>query len=442
MGAHGASSQGDDSLEGTEKVTKLGELQLKQSELREKINALLNKTDRTDEETTELREATDSAQKIEPELRAALVLEEEVDRLARETSPEPELRERMGLRSRVSFARYLNVTARGGLPDGAEGELNAACKVPAASIPFDVWEPTLEQRQREDRETRALTPAPSTGTGVAVQPILPAIFSPSIAPMLRIDLPTVGSGAYSEMTISTAPDAVATAKGAAKVPSAGVLTPNTSTPKRISGGVEVAMEDEAAVGTESFDAALKNAASMSLSNQLDEEIINGPDSGNRLDGLLAQLTRPTNPSAIATWDSYNAAALGAVDGVWSKDLTELRGLIAATGWGLSGRVFRSTSRDWSAASYLAEALDGWLAAARLLTPTSGTDSKISDLLFVKLGFPGLRVACAPTWGFISIDDVYTKSTSGVRVYSVHVLVGDVIVNYADAYEFKPLKTVA
>ena len=259
-------------------MTRLSELQLRQSEIRERINALLNKADRTEEETTELREATDSAQKLEPEIRAALVLEDEADKNAREASPDPELRERMELRGRVSLTRYLNVNARGGLPDGAEGELNAACKVPGAAIPFDVWEPTLEQRQ--------LTPAPSTGTGTTVAPILPAIFDPSIAPMLRIDLPTVGSGAFSEMVITTPPDAVATAKGAAKVPSAGVLTPSTSTPKRISGGVEVAIEDEAAVGTESFDAALKNAASMSLSNGLDEELINGNDSGNRLNGLL------------------------------------------------------------------------------------------------------------------------------------------------------------
>ena len=181
---------------------------------------------------------------------------------------------------------------------------------------------------------------------------------------------------------------------------------------------------------------------MSLSNGLDEELINGNDSGNRLNGLLAQLTRPTNPSAVAGWDNFNTAALAAVDGIWAKDLSELRGLIAATGWALSGGVFRSASRDWSAASYLAEAMEGWLAAARLLTPTSGTNSKISDLIFVKMGMPQLRVACAPTWGYISIDDVYTKSTSGTRVYSVHVLVGDVILNYADAYEFRPLKSVA
>ena len=90
-----------------------------------------------------------------PIYRAALVIEEEADKLAREASPDPELRERMELRGRVSFTRYLTVNSRGGLPDGAEGELNAACKVPGSAIPFDVWEPTLEQRQREQRALNA-----------------------------------------------------------------------------------------------------------------------------------------------------------------------------------------------------------------------------------------------------------------------------------------------
>ena len=54
-----------------------------------------------------------------------------------------------------------------------------------------------------------------------------------------------------------------------------------------------------------------------------------------------------------------------------------------------------------------------------------------------MGMPQLRVACAPTWGYISIDDVYTKSTSGTRVYSVHVLVGDVILNTPTPTSFGP-----
>ena len=40
------------------------------------------------------------------------MLQDDADKLAREASPDPELRERMGLRGRVSLARYLNVNAR------------------------------------------------------------------------------------------------------------------------------------------------------------------------------------------------------------------------------------------------------------------------------------------------------------------------------------------
>ena len=62
-------------------------------------------------------------------------------------------------------------------------------------------------------ETRAVTPAPNTGTGVTVAPIQPFVFAPSIAPRLGIDMPTVPSGGYSEMTITTALPAAPKAKG-------------------------------------------------------------------------------------------------------------------------------------------------------------------------------------------------------------------------------------
>ena len=125
MGRYGKSSQGD-SLEGTEKVTKLGELQLKHSELREKINELLNKEDRTEEETTELREATDSAQKIEPEIRAAIVLEDEADKNAIDTSLDPEALELRQLTERSNLGSILSAVVEHRATGGPELELQQA----------------------------------------------------------------------------------------------------------------------------------------------------------------------------------------------------------------------------------------------------------------------------------------------------------------------------
>ena len=50
------------------------------------------------------------------------------------------------------------------------------------------------------------------------------------------------------------------------------------------------------------------------------------------------------------------------------------------------------------------------------------------------GRMGLRTACLPTWGTISVDDIYTSSRSGQRHFTVHALVGDkVLLVQPDAY---------
>ena len=250
------------------------------------------------------------------------------------------------------------------------------------------------------------------------------------------------TGSFSELTITTAPDAAAVAKGASKTASAGALTPKTTAPKRISAALETTLEDVAKVGTDSFESALRMAVSMSLSNQLDEELINGDGSGNRLNGLLNQLTRPTNPTAVATFDTLNAAVADRVDGVWASSMMQLRVLLAAKAWQLAAKVFRDDTGARgavSAASYLQAMTAGFGAAARLLTPSSGANENIADAVAVRLGFPALRVACAPTWGSVAIDDIFSKSAAGTRVYNLHVLIGDVLINYPDAYSFPTVK---
>ena len=94
---------------------------------------------------------------------------------------------------------------------------------------------------------RAATPAPTTGTGVTVAPVQPFVFSPSIAPRLGIEMPSVGSGGYSEMTITTALPAHPRAKGADAADTAGALTPITANPRRVSARMTVAVEDVAQI---------------------------------------------------------------------------------------------------------------------------------------------------------------------------------------------------
>ena len=410
-------------------MTKLQELQIKQSEHREKINALLAKTDRTEAEDAELREQTTAIQKLEPELRAALAVEDDAERLAREAggAVDAETRERLELRGRSTVGAFLAAALAARLPGGAEAEYGAACGAKPGHIPFDLWE---QDRPRPDPETRAVTPAPTTGTGVTVAPVQPFVFAPSIAPRLGIDMPSVQSGGYSEMTISTSLPAAAKAKGVDADDTAGALTPLTANPRRISARMSVSLEDVAQIGQANFEAALRSNVSMALSNEYDNQGINGNGTAPNVEGLVAQLTDPTNPTAIATFAAFLKAAADQIDGLWATELSEVAIVTNADAYKLSAQVFRANSSDLSFSDYARQALGGWWCNKRM----PATASNIARGIVYRMGQMGLRTACHPTWGTVAIDDIYTASRSGQRHFTVHVLVGDkVLLVQPDAY---------
>ena len=49
------------------------------------------------------------------------------------------------------------------------------------------------------------------------------------------------------------------------------------------------------------------------------------------------------------------------------------------------------------------------------------------------GSGGMRTAVVPHWGEVGIDDIYTGSAKAERYFSLHVLLGDVILVQPDAY---------
>ena len=168
------------------------------SECRQRLNDLLQVETRSAEEQSELEKLTGEVQKLEPELRAAIAAEPDPETVPAGAPADPETRERLELRSRATFGGFLGAALAGRIVSGADAEYAAACHAPPGHVPVDLWE------AGRPVETRAATPAPATGTGVTVAPVQPFVFAPSIAPRLGIDMPQVGSGGYSEMTITTA----------------------------------------------------------------------------------------------------------------------------------------------------------------------------------------------------------------------------------------------
>ena len=174
------------------------------------------------------------------------------------------MRERLELRGRASFGRYLHAALTGAQISGARGRVSIGVQA-CLGIPLDLFEQDRPVEVRAD----AASGLPATGAGATLAPIQPYVFAESIAPMLGIEMPSVGSGAYSEMTISTALSAGAKAKGTKQDSTAAVLTAATATPRSIRARLTLNLEDIAAIGQANFESALRQNAGAALSDGLD-----------------------------------------------------------------------------------------------------------------------------------------------------------------------------
>ena len=180
-------------------MTKKQETELRVSEIRERLSTIngLPAEERTAEIKAERDKLMADYGEAEKEYRSAVIAEENDPSVVTVSKADAETRERIELRNKASVGAFLSAALQGRLPGGAEAEFGAAVNAPAGQIPIGMFE--------RDRpvEARAVTPAPATGTGVTVAPVQPFVFAPSIAPRLGIEMPSVPSGGYSKMTIST-----------------------------------------------------------------------------------------------------------------------------------------------------------------------------------------------------------------------------------------------
>ena len=415
-------------------------LTIRTSEQRSRLSELAGLDELTDEQRDELGTLGTEHQDTEAQLRAAIASAPDEANAAIDQAIDPEVRERLELRGSASLGRYLASMLSGQPVTGREAEYQAACKVPG--IPIDLFE--------QDRpETRAdvASGVPATGAGSTLAPIQPFVFAQSIAPMLGIEMPSVGSGSYSEMTISTSLTAGAKAKGAKQDSTAAVLNAETATPRSIRGRLTLNLEDIAAIGQANFESALRQNAQAVVSDALDSQIITGNGTAPNLDGLINQLTDPTNPSAIAKFDAFVASFADSIDGLWAPTMMDLGMVVNVDAYKLAAKSYRDRvidtgSRggvslgDKTAADYLRAYTGGFWTNKRM----PATASTIARGIVHRKGRMGLRTACLPTWGSIAVDDIYSDAQSGQRHFTLNILVGSkVLLVQPDAYglvEFK------
>ena len=403
-------------------------IQLRQSEIRERLGviAAMNGDAYNAEIQNEEKSLQSEYSQAEIRFRSAIISEEnDLESRKLETgAPDAEMRERIELRNKARLSNFLIARAQGRMLSGPEAELCAAAGV--QGIPIELWD--TPKREVRSAEERAITPAPGT-VGVNLDPIYPAVFANSIAPMLGIEMPRVGSGTYASATISTSVTAGARAKSADAPATRGAMTVTTATPKRVSARLELTLEDIAAIGAENFESALRDNLSLALSDELDDQAINGNGNAPNLTGIFQRLGDPSDPAAnVETWERFLAIQAGGVDGLWASTLAEIQLVVNPETYRLAATTFQGTDAEESALSYMSRMGAGFSTNKRM----SDKANHIAQGILYRKGRT-IRTAVCPHWGEVSIDDVYSGSIKGERYFTMHVLLGDVILVQPDAY---------
>ena len=395
---------------------------------------------------SELRKAESDYDAAAVEYRAAVEAEPET---GAPVVDDAEYRERLTLRSKATVGGFLLARMQGRMPTGELAEYAAACGV-RDGIPIDIFEKDRPVEHRAD----AATGVPATGTGATLAPIQPYVFARSIAPQLGIAMPTVESGAYSEATISTALTAGPKAKGVKADSTAAVLTPTTATPRRISARLTLNIEDLAAIGQANFESALRQNLTMGLSNEYDVQCITGDGVAPNINGLVNQLTDPSDPGDVATFDLLLKAFSDQIDGLWASTLADIALITNPAVYKRSATLFRDTSTDLgstSFADYAAKFTGGWSCNSRMPATKVNIARAIvyrrgGQMLDGGMGGDGammgeaIRTASHPVWANLTIDDIYSDSGSGQRHVTMHLLVGSkVLIVQPDAYDLAEFK---
>ena len=419
---------------------RLRELTERRSKDRQRMAELGLLPELSDEHREELDKIEKATPDLERQIRAAQVgvETEEADQQTRAAdNPDAEQRERIELRSKARLTNYLLAAMRGQLPSGAEAELQQAAGV--SQIPIELFDVPVEHR------VDTTTPAPTTGTGVNLQPVFPLIYARSVLPRLGIAMPRTGSGGYSTATITAGLSAAAKAKGDAQESTAATLTAKSTTPHRVSARLSIAIEDVATVGTENFEAQLRSSLQLALSDRLDHLGLTGDGQNANPQGLLPQLTDPADPSDVVDFDGFVALAAGGIDGgPWADGMGAIRLCVNAETMRKAETTFQSATNykgELSAGAYLREKSGGFFASARM----PATASNIAQCIRVRMATMGLEgvnagmLATCPVWAEVGIDDIFSDSGSGIRHFTLHHLIGDVLVIQSNAFERVDLK---
>ena len=402
-------------------------LQVRSSEIKSKLNELANADNLTAEQAADVDRLRNELTTVEAQYRAAASTED-----AGKADDAPEVRETEALRQRASIGAFVDARLRGRLVDGAEEEYRAAVEATPGSIPLGMFEPRV----------RAISGAPATGTPVNATPVMPYVFASSLAGSLGVEIRTSAPGAFSVPRITTPPATGAdpVAAGAATDETAGVMDIVQSTPRRLPAAVRTNLEGIWTLGP-SYEDALRESVRMQLSAALDNQLLNGAAAAPAMNGLITQIGLPsTARGSVVDWNDAVDDFVDVIDGLWAGELSDVFGVVNPAGYRFVAKLYlagtgnQATPGDVSAAEHIRARSAGLQAHTRMPAEyTSGTLDNHVAVLFARRGQADVTRAIMPTWGELAIDDPYTDSAKGERVYTFVMGVGNLVLVHPAAY---------
>lgn len=382
-------------------MTTLNHLQLKQSSLREKLNSLIGKDSLTDEERSELESATNEMRDLEPKLRAAIVAQDAENAKANEGLGE--------VRTRATLGGYWNAIIQGRSLTGAEDEMNKELGLASNQVPWEMFEV----------QERAATQTTNYDGGLMARPVLSRIFARDVFDALGVRLDSVGAG-ETEYVLLTGGQAPAMKSEGATAPAAVASTFKTETlkPKRLSAQIEFSRELLASVS--GIEAVLRNDLLASMRDQMNVQVLTGNGTSPNVSGLFQNLTKPTYPSSVATWEDFVKSPAAAVDGIHASMSSEIGIVMSPEAYQVMSGLFHNGSGE-SAATALNRVARSVVVNAHIpkATTTGGAGNRqgSSEAIFSASGIPGAHVGAI--WQGVSlITDELTLADKGqIRVHA-------------------------
>ena len=360
-------------------ATRLQKLQLRQSELRSQMGEILDKEDRGDEDRTRLSDLSREMRSLEGDLQAALLIEEEpVEKTEKREDgkgEDAESKELDGLLQRASILPYFGEAVSQRDVGGVEHEVRQALlgdEARGGLVPFEMLLPD----GREERVDTATTVAAAARTPGSQASVLQRVFTKSIAAMNKVSMPMVEVGQANFPVLASGTTAAMVNAGTAHDATAATFTGFSLDPVRLSARYVFRYEDVAKL--RNYESVLRRDLTATMTDAMDNQIVNGDGSAPNVSGFLNELTAPSDPGAATTWNEWLKAHTDQVDGLNAYMLSDLICTVGKASNSYLETLFRTGAQDngprASAGEYVASRIGGGMVSSRIPAPRATSSS--------------------------------------------------------------------